>query len=518
MSRTQLRIAAVVLTVLIVIVGANALDRLPGSLRAQIDAERAAVAGAQTQLATLRSRVDGQVQTDPDLFRALPFGQQWPGRFGQAENELRSAAGDVDSLTRLEKHNRRSDRQAVESLLANERKVRAQALADAAGVQQDAAHWIDAKQHLPQQMPEMEGYYRALHDFDLGPVAAAVERAGTDWPEKKPDLEARLSSVRATVAQADTEWQSTADARRKAAAGSLTDADAGALLAVEESLQTSAADLPGKAGELKALSAQLYTSWDKILVDIEARGDGSAREYDQKIRTVRTRLADAAAKTGEVSSDEQWAIVPHATYDAMRNDLGMAIEHKPAGKYDYESEHVAQPAGMAYVAPPEQGSNQYGYWDHRDGRDFWVFYGQYALLRDLLSNHYYRPFERYEWEDYRTYHSRGQTYYGRDTASNAPKYGSQGTATADRYSASKYAQGGGFRSSQYASKSGGYRDSQYASPSMRDPNADHSPKTFGHSASPSQPRATPPARTYRPAPAAPRAPSRSPGRSFGHRH
>jgi len=518
MSRSQLRIAAVVLTVLIVIVAANALDRLPGSLRGQIDSERTAVAGAQTQLGAYRSQVAGEVQTEPDLFRALPFGQQWPDRFSQAGNELRSAAGDVDALTRLENRNRRSDRQEVESLLAHERKLRTQALADASGVQIDAAHWLDAKEHLPQQIPEMERDYGAIHDFDLGPIAAAVERAGADWPEKKADLEARLASVRATVAQADAQWQSTAEVRRKAAAAGLTGAGAGTLLALEDNLQTSAADLPKKAGELKVLSAQLYTAWDKVLVDMQARGDGNAREYDQKLRTVRTRLADAAAKTGDVSSDEAWAIVPRATYDAMRNDLGMAIEHKPAGKYDFESEHVAQPAGMAYVAPPEQGSNQYGYWDHRDGRDFWVFYGQYALLRDLLSNHYYRPFERYEWEGYRTYHSRGQTYYGHDSASDTPKYGSQGTATADRYSASKYAQSGGFRDSRYASKSGGYRDSQYASPPVRDPNADHSPKTFGHSAAPSQPRAAPPPRTYHPAPAAPRAPSRSPGRSFGHRH
>jgi hypothetical protein len=187
----------------------------------------------------------------------------------------------------------------------------------------------------------------------------------------------------------------------------------------------------------------------------------------------------------------------------MRNDLGMAVEHKPAGKYDSEAEHVAQPAGFAYVAPYSQGSNQYGYWDHRDGRDFWVFYGQYALLRDLLFNHDYRPFDRYEWENYRTYSSRGQTYYGQDGSSNAPKYGTQGTITQNRYSSSTYAKSGGFRDSQYASKSGSYRSSQYASPSVRDPNADHSPKTFGHGAAPAP-------RSYHPA--APRSAPRSFGR------
>jgi hypothetical protein len=510
MSRSQLRIAAALLIVLIVVVAANALDHLPGSVRGHIDAERAALVTSQSQLGAARSQVADQVQAAPDLFDALPFGREWADRFGQAAGQLRSAADDVDQLTRIEKRDRRADRQQVETLLSHEGKLRAQALADATAIQKDAAHWVDAGNHLPEQIPEMERNYQAIHGFDLGPLTAAVERAATDWPEKKSDLEARLASARAIVTQADTRWQSTAEARRKAAAGNLTGADIGALLGFEASLQTCAADLPKQAGELNTLSAQLYTSWDKLLVDMRARGD----EYDQKIRTVRTRLADAAAKSGDVTSEEQWTAVPHTTYDAMRNDLGMATEHKPAGKYDYEADHVAQPAGMAYVAPPTERSNQYGYWDHRDGRDFWVFYGQYALLRDLLSNHDYRPFDRYEWEDYRTYSTRGQTYYGHEGPGNAPKYGSQGAATQSRYSSSTYAQSGGFRDSKYVNKSGSYRNSQYASPSAKDPNADHSPKTFGHNAAPSQP----PARTYHPAPAPSRSPSSSPGRSFGRRH
>jgi len=514
MSRPQLRIAAVVLTVLMVVVGANALDRLPGSLRTQIDAERTALAAAKTQLSGLRIGVASQVQAEPDFFGALPFGHQWPDRFSQAENELATASHEVDQLTSLEKHNRHSDKAAAESLLAQEKKARTKALSDGASVQLDATNFIDERNNLPRHIPEMERNYQAIHAFDFAPVTAAVQRAETDWPEKKSDLEARLAAEQAVATQTDAQWQATAGARAQAAAGKLAPADAGVLVRFEDSLQSSAAALPKQADELKSLSAQLYTSWDKLLVDMQTRGDGNAREYDQKIRTVRTQLANAAAKTGDVTSDEQWAIVPKTTYDAMRNDLGMAIEHKPAGKFDAEADRVAQPAGMAYVAPPSQASNQYGYWDHRDGRDFWVFYGQYALLRDLLSNHDYRPFDRYEYEDYRNYQTRGQTYYGRESSGSAPKYGTEAPATQNRYSSSNYAHTGGFRDSKYAAKSGSYRDSQFASPSAHDPNADHSPKTFGHNAAP----AAPPARTYHPAPAPSRTPSRSPARSFGKHH
>jgi hypothetical protein len=197
--------------------------------------------------------------------------------------------------------------------------------------------------------------------------------------------------------------------------------------------------------------------------------------------------------------------VSRAQYQAMERNLGMAIEHKPAGKYDIESERVAQPAGFAYMAPPGQ-SNRYGYWNNSGGQSFWVFYGQYALMRDLLFNHDYRPYDRYEYDHYRTYYERRQTYYGNEGASSAPKYGTGGTTTQERYSGSTFAKSGGFKDSKYASKPGGYSDSKYASPG-----GDRTPKSFG------QHQATPPPSQYRPAPSRPSAPRSSPGRSFGRR-
>jgi hypothetical protein len=197
----------------------------------------------------------------------------------------------------------------------------------------------------------------------------------------------------------------------------------------------------------------------------------------------------------------------------MERNLGMAVEHKSTGKYDQESERVAQPAGFAYMAPPGQ-SNQYGHWQRSGGTDFWVFYGQYALMRDLLFNRDYRPLDRREYEDYRTYRQRDQTYYGRDTAtSSAPKYGTSGTATQERYSGSTFSKSGGFKDSKYATQKGKYRESDYATPAMRDPNGNSSGRTFGSGSS--RPSTSP---RYQPAPRpAPSRPSmpRSSGRTFG---
>src|SRR5208283_2286140 len=126
----------------------------------------------------------------------------------------------------------------------------------------------------------MERDYHAIHALDLAPVAATVQKAETDWPEKRADLDSRLATVRGAVTQSDNLWQSTDAARRQAAAGNYTGLDFAVLLAAADSLKTSAAALPQKTSELNSLSGQLYDSWDKVLVDMEVRGIGTAREYD----------------------------------------------------------------------------------------------------------------------------------------------------------------------------------------------------------------------------------------------
>jgi hypothetical protein len=512
MSRSQLRLLAVVLTVLIVVVAFHTFDRLPGSLRARIDSERAALGTAQKQVSAAQDAVVRDVHAHTDLFKSLPESSQWPGRFSQAAATLQSAEAPMRDLTQLEKDGHYQDRARAESLLATVRGLRNTAESQAAKTQAEASRIIERASHLPAEAQQMERDYHSIQAFDLAPLKAAVARAQSDWPEKKIDLETRLASVTGLVSQADGVWQSTTKARAEVAAGPNAGFDTGAFLSAGDQLKAAADSLPRKAAELQALSGQLYDVWDKILVDMQTRGSGSSRDYQQKIRTVRTRLPNGAAKNGTTTADEQWASVSQATFNATRYNLGMAIEHKSAGKYDFEAEHVAEPAGFAYMAPPSQGSNQYGYWENRGGQSFWVWYGQYALLRDLLFNHSYRPLPRDDWEGYRTYRDRGQTYYGRDYESNAPKYGTNGTTTQDRYAGSTYGQSGGFRNSPYASKSGSYRDSPYATPGARNPGEDSSPRSFGRN----RPSA-PPERGFHPAPRPSFRPPSGGGRTFGGR-
>src|ERR1035438_9188572 len=123
MSRKTLRFFTVALSVVIAVLAVSALDRLPSSVRAQIDSERVALNSARTQLHTERDQVAAQVQRDPALFGALPFGGAWPGRLDRAAFGLDSAGRDMDELTRLEKHNRHGDAGQAQSVLQSERNL-----------------------------------------------------------------------------------------------------------------------------------------------------------------------------------------------------------------------------------------------------------------------------------------------------------------------------------------------------------------------------------------------------------
>jgi len=494
MSRSGLKFLAVLLSVLIVTVLFAGLDDLPRSVRAQIATDRAALASAEKDFNWTAGAVAGNLSSEPDLFRAVPASAHWRADMARQKGALDAASQDMAALAAIEKANRRTDRQRAAELLAHERGLRTAALSEAEAIEREAARWIDVKQHLPEEVRRMESDYHAIQAFDTAPLAAAVQKAETDWPLKKADLDASLAGLKGSIAQSGALWQKSADTRRAAAANDFAHLDFGALMAAEDSLHSTSESLPRTAAEIQALTGQLYNSWDKLLVDMRSHGGA----WEQQIRTVTTRHPDATAGNGETTSEERWVTVPEPTYRAMQQDLGMAVEHKNAGLFDSEAERMAQPAGFAYMAPPGQ-TNRYGYWDHRDGRDFWVFYGQYALMRDLLFNHSYRPLERYDWDGYYESRRTGRTYYGHDSATGAPRYGSQGTATQERYSGSSYAHSGGFKSSQYASKPGGYRSSPYASPGAREPGGDNSPRKFGSGAKPSEPHAAPP-RPSRPSP------------------
>ena len=111
------------------------------------------------------------------------------------------------------------------------------------------------------------------------------------------------------------------------------------------------------------------------------------------------------------------AEVDGATYSRYEPFLGMVILSKTG---DGGVDQGAHPPGYQQV-----GDERYGQWrDDGRGGSFWEFYGQYALLSNLLGG-FGGGISRDDWNGYRDSRDRGQTYYGRGGST----YGTNGSAT-----------------------------------------------------------------------------------------
>ncbi|VEN74178.1 conserved exported hypothetical protein [Candidatus Desulfarcum epimagneticum] len=146
-------------------------------------------------------------------------------------------------------------------------------------------------------------------------------------------------------------------------------------------------------------------SYSIVLDDMKTEGDIFETHW-HKYKVI--------TEQGPVSMD--WARVPKKTYEQNRSLLGMTIWTKQDGR----ESAAAGPPGYEYVDNP-----RYGRWrSDSSGSSFWVFYGQYRLLGDLLGA---GPIYRNHYAAYSAGRARGVPYYGPNK-----EYGRDGSLTRRR--------------------------------------------------------------------------------------
>ncbi|MGA2600798.1 MAG: hypothetical protein ABSH09_27845 [Bryobacteraceae bacterium] len=491
--------------------------RLPRSLRTEIRSENEKIQSADRELQRSEKTLRNDLAAAPDLFQGTSVAGDWQARLRSAREKLDDAKSQDREMERLARDDRADSQHRLEWLLAGERKERESAVTDADAVVASAEKWLSFRRNLSSSIDGMKREEDSIKAVDLTPAVKAVEKAEVDWPAKKEALESRLALLRAMPETANAKWQATEAARKDATAGKASATEIATLIQADDVLSQTARDLPQKVDDLRSQAGQLYNAWDKVLTDLDVSHEGPETVYREKIKTVQTHFTDVADKKTEISSNENWTDVPEPSYQAVENDLGMAIAHKDAGVFDSEAQNVPQPAGFAYIAPPSEGRNQYGYWDNSGGHSVWTWLPEYLIMRELLWGHDYRPIIVNDYYGYRTARTYGRTYYGQETPAAPPKYGSHGTFTQNHYASSRYIQSGGFRGSNYASHPGAPAVSSRPSWTPSAPSSEPSSigkrfgggessagHRFGSGSSPSSGRRF-------------GSPSRSAGRSFGRR-
>ena len=446
LSKTGLLLIAALLLV--------SCSRLPNAQHRQIAYENERLDASKRQLQRSQETLENDLSKKPDLFRDATEPVEWKARLRSDREKLDSAQKIQAQLAELAHRDRSESQSRVEQLLTQERQLLETAGTDSQAVVAAAGNWLDFDRDLPSHLDKMQREYVSLCKFDLTLVTKHVERAGDDWPAKKAALEERLEALRQVPKEAETQWSATEAVREAASNGKLGANQLATLIHTNDTLASETSTMAAKTAELEGLCGQLYDSWDKILTDLDDSRYGSDQLFRERIKTVRTHFIDVVSKKTEITSNEHWVNVSEPEFRAVQNDLGMAIAHKDAGLFDSEAQTTPQPAGFAYIAPESQGSNQYGYWDHSSGHSVWTWLPEYLILRELLSNHDYRPVIVDEYRAYRTAQSAGKTYYGQTNPTAPPTYGTHGTFTQTHYADSRYVQQGKFSGSGYATHPG----------------------------------------------------------------
>src|SRR5450631_330442 len=100
MSKSSLRILAVLLAVGILVILFAGLDGLPGAVKAQIAAEKKSFTAAQSQVQSAQAEVSRTLASESMLFRALPSAREYPDRLNRAFSSLSTAGQSIAELER----------------------------------------------------------------------------------------------------------------------------------------------------------------------------------------------------------------------------------------------------------------------------------------------------------------------------------------------------------------------------------------------------------------------------------
>lgn len=406
MNRRSLGALAIVIIFLMIVVATAGLDNLPRDVRNSIGAASSKLNADQTELAQNRDYINRALSAEPVLFRVKA--RAYRDRLQQDSACLATAATQLATLEQIRKQNRRQDADKARAGLAKFDSQQQRCVTDTADMRAEAERWIQYKQELPKRLAAMKASYESLHAFDVDAAVAPAKKAMVDWPSKQTDLENRIAQLRSLKQQGEQAWDSTAQLRAAAESrpqsGNVPgDFDYATFFQKADAIDTASRQLKESAASVDQLAAQLYTSWDKMLVD--ADDNHGARE---KVKFVRTKYPDSTLMNGQVSTEEKWTEVDSAALRNAEKSVGMVVERKPAGKYDSEAEHVVQPPAYAYVAPPGQ-SNAYGSWNN----GVWSWLPQYLILRSVL-NASRGPITTGDYYAYDQARRRGEVFYGRN--------------------------------------------------------------------------------------------------------
>jgi hypothetical protein len=452
-KKTLTTLAGVMILLIILVFAVDTLmGGLPGSVETLYVQEEGEVAAAESRISRDRAQVENLLAQEKDFLAPFADRESWTPRLDQARQEITEMKAILEERAQpLMAKNDSEDAQMLQDHLYRIRSGRTAALKESGAVAKRAADLIRFKEERPAMVEKALQDFKAMDLSALAALRTTATQASSDWPEKKADITTRMAVFLELELQA-AQSHAFVVAENKKSDGEV---DFDKLVNHCEALNKGKTSFVQSRDNITSLLGQLYVSWDKILEDMEIR-EGAEVVFYHTYKLIKVDRENKSASENKVQQ------VSKELYLRHEKDLGMTLESKAKGFYDFEAVKKTSPPGYNYV-----GNSHYGRWEQRSGGSFWIFYGQYAFMRNLFwGSSYYHPVSRTSWNGYRTSRDQGRTYYGRDSSGRS-QYGSKGTMAQTKYKGSKYTSKGGYAGTQFKRSGGSYRGSKYASKSSR---------------------------------------------------
>lgn len=145
-----------------------------------------------------------------------------------------------------------------------------------------------------------------------------------------------------------------------------------------------------------------------------------------------------------VKEDNNWHSVTNDFFYRFEGMLGMPIYSKPYGYYESEATEESTNVLAQTISEPvirngiPTGGNQYGQWETNNGNSFFHYYGQYAMLSNLMGNdhNYYSRSGGYSYSGYNrtpTKHKQAFKNNKKNGVSNASRFSGYKKSVVSRY-------------------------------------------------------------------------------------
>jgi hypothetical protein len=178
--------------------------------------------------------VEAEIAASPKVFEGTSAPEQWRAKLTEAKNWLAQAERDDRRLDEIARLNRASSQAEAERLLIQARQLRQRAVLETQAIEASVSKWHDFSANPQAAVSAMDQNHQTIRSVDLRAVTATVERAENDWPSKKTDLAARLSTLEGLEKTAGAKWDGSEPLRAQASGHELAGPALATLISLDD--------------------------------------------------------------------------------------------------------------------------------------------------------------------------------------------------------------------------------------------------------------------------------------------